>query len=301
MATPVPCSHAAMANYANSKVILLNPGNYPGYSNYTNITYTWQTNAWTQVSTLTNGLDASGPTPRADFGMAYDGTRMVMFGGHDGTSYRNDTWYWNGTAWSLQNPTTKPFARMKHKMTYLSNNTTLVMFGGTNDLTPLQETWVLTSGNWTQLSPATSPSARYDFAMAASATQVVLFGGKNTNSELNDTWIWNGTTWTQQTTTGSPSVRSEAVMAYDASTSDWVLFGGRDSSGPLGDTWLYRTDTNTWTKRTPNTSPSIRAGAQMAYDSSNGRVMLFGGNNTVDALSDVWYWSKTGNTWAQLI
>src|SRR5437867_2938382 len=109
--TPKPCSGAAMTRRASSEIVLLNTGNYPGTNDYLNTTWKWTPSDWTAVSST--DIDASGPLPlRTDFSMAYDGTRVVLFGGRGAselTGSLQDTWYWNGTAWSKQTPATTPF------------------------------------------------------------------------------------------------------------------------------------------------------------------------------------------------
>jgi Kelch motif/NHL repeat len=51
-----------------------------------------------------------------------------------------------------------------------------------------------------------------------------------------------------------------------------------------------------WTQQSPATSPPARYGASMAYDASNGQVVLFGGYGS-GYLGDTWTWN--GTTWTQ--
>jgi hypothetical protein len=87
-------------------------------------------------------------------------------------------------------------------------------------------------------------------------------------------------------------------MAYDAATGNIVLFGGfnRPSvGGELGATWTW--DGSTWTKQAPNTSPSPRSDASMAYDAATGNVVLFGGGTASTNFGDTWTWD--GSTWTK--
>ena len=52
--------------------------------------------------------------------------------------------------------------------------------------------------------------------------------------------------------------------------------------------------TDTWTQRSPATSPSARIFSAMAYDAARGETVLFGGGGT---LGDTWTWN--GTTWTQ--
>jgi len=53
----------------------------------------------------------------------------------------------------------------------------------------------------------------------------------------------------------------------------------------------------TWTQQSPATSPAVRYGGEMAYDTATGTVVLFGGYNG-SSLNDTWTWN--GTTWSQL-
>jgi hypothetical protein len=288
-----------MTRRGSSEVVLLNTGNYPGASDYLNTTWTWTPSAWTAVST--SDIDASGPLPlRSDFSMAYDGTRVVLYGGRGASELDGvlqDTWYWNGTAWSKQTPTTVPFGRFGHKMVYQSFGTPgAIMFGGTNVLDYLNETWKFTSGDWSLLSPSTKPPARIGHAMAASASIVLLFGGQNSNSCLNDVWSFDGSTWSAVSTTGAPSVRTDACMAYDTANTKFVLFGGRNENGIINPETYTSTDGTSWTKEAPTTTPSARVGAQLAYDGTN--VIMFGGAGLTEANSETWKWNGVTKDWS---
>jgi hypothetical protein len=52
--------------------------------------------------------------------MAYDAAtgQLVLFGGFVGGTYLNDTWTWDGTNWTQQNPTTSPSPREGLSMAY---------------------------------------------------------------------------------------------------------------------------------------------------------------------------------------
>lgn len=165
----------------------------------------------------------------------------------------------------------------------------------------------LTDYTWERGDKGTfKPAARQAATMAfdEAASNVVLFGGENGSASLlNDTWIWDGMeqTWHQEAngSVPKPGARKHAVMAYDHVAKQVLLFGGVGSSGLLGDTWLWDGQAGTWTPITGlATSPSPRAGAQMAYDGAN--LILFGGykltGSTKTPLGDTWLWDGAGWT-----
>lgn len=148
-------------------------------------------------------------------------------------------------------------------------------------------------------------SGAYDDA----TRNTVLFGGEDFSQGIGigsggcraqrDTWTWNGHAWTRQHATTNPPARAAASMAYDAAHRQVVLFGGHDcSSTPpcpmFNDTWTW--DGTTWTEQHPQRSPPARDGAAMAYDASQGQVVLFGGS-AGSALGDTWTWD--GQEWTE--
>jgi hypothetical protein len=251
--------------------------------------------AGAQVTQLTNWVQQHpGNTPSTSFGnplMVYDAAtgQVVLFDGEP-----NETWTWDGSNWTQQQPANNPPLRQNAMMAYDATHQQVVLFGGTGSSGDLNDTWTWDGSNWTQQSPTTSPSARVSGSMAydASTNQVVLFGGQNGSGLLNDTWMWNGSNWMQQSPTTSPSARFLAATAYDTSTNQAVLFGGKNGSGILNDTWTW--NGSNWTQQSPTTIPPARFFAAMAYDASTNQIVLFGGDDSNGVEVDTWVW-QTGS------
>jgi hypothetical protein len=77
-----------------------------------------------------------------------------------------------------------------------------------------------------------------------------------------------------------------------------MLFGGHRTGAELSDeTWIWDGDARTWIQQTPSVSPPRRYYAQMAWDYSRRRLVLYGGldDTGIGSLSDVWEWD--GATW----
>ncbi len=252
-------------------------------------------------------LDVSGPSPRGEFGFAYDSARQqsVLLGGSntlDFTGVNSETWGWNGMAWALLSDTGLS-ARCDNAMAFDTIRNVVVSFAGYNGAY-LSDTLHWDGSSWTDQS-ASNPGARADSIMAFDSARgvMVLFGGQSSGgSILRDTWEWNGTTWTLAASTGPPS-RWIHRMAYDAQRGVTVMFGGAYPQGLRGDTWEWN-GTN-WVDKTPpppGLSPSPRYGQAMAYDSDRGVTILYGGQTGfafgADPLGDTWQWN--GASWRQL-
>ncbi|UCD93144.1 MAG: hypothetical protein JSV43_04380, partial [Methanobacteriota archaeon] len=101
---------------------------------------------WTFDSTsgtwtpLARGEGEVGPTPRKDFGMAYDSSsqRVVLFGGDDG-ALNYETWIYDPAnhTWTRVLTPVHPSARQGHAMAYDSDTGKIVLYGGITDMTPL--------------------------------------------------------------------------------------------------------------------------------------------------------------------
>ncbi|MGH9044189.1 MAG: cell wall-binding repeat-containing protein, partial [Acidimicrobiales bacterium] len=202
----------------------------------------------------------------------------------------NDTWTWDGTDWTQQNPATSPPALGAAAMTYDPATGNVVLFGG-QDLNGnvLDATWTWNGTTWTEHNPTTSPPARFAAEMAydPSTGNVVLFGGGNNGNPFDDTWTWNGTNWTEQNPTTSPP-GGDVSMTYDAATGSMVLFG---SGASQASTWTW--NGTAWTEQSSATNPPPRVSAAMAYDATTQNVVLFGGLSlSGGTLGDTWTWSE---------
>jgi hypothetical protein len=271
--TPLRCANSAMAAdptaSAGKQVVLMDTGNYPSFSSFLNETWEFTGTDWSDTSSTL--VDANGPLPgRTNFVMCFDGVNVMLYGGKGGSSTTGileDTWVW-GTV----------------------------------------------SQTWTKLTPATVPSGRYGAAdgyistdgVSAFTGGVVMFGGQNPLYNLLETWLWDGTaqTWTQVVVANGkgPAARVGHVMAGSGSiagTPSVVMFGGEGTNSQFNDTWQFTMAAGgTWTQLSPATSPSVRSGACMAYDSTNSLWVMFGGKNEYTDLVETWTFD--GTTWSQV-
>lgn len=244
------------------------------------------------------------PSPRKDFGMAYDSAnkRIVLFGGFDG-SLNDETWIYDpeNATWSKIDAAIHPSERRGHAMTYDSDSGKIVLFGGITDETPLtysDETWTFSVSNSTWFEEpvpiGTAPSSRAECAMTYDTENklVVLFGG---SAGGNETWTYNVTarTWNIVSTLG-PFERSEHAMVYDSANNVTVMFGGTNFGN---ETWIYNVSNNTWTNVTGPIGPSNRSGHAMVYNSADGIVVLFGGSG---GSNETWTYNVTSNTWTDV-
>ena len=249
--------------------------------------------------------------------MAYHAAtgRTVLFGGYgwqevtDGghALQLNDTWCWDGTAWTAQTPSSIPSGRMAAPITYDQTHQELVMFGGrdlwSSGLEVLRDTWVWNGQDWRHRTPVTSPPARAYTGLAYDSIrqEAVLYGGWNGNASfppnLSDTWTWDGSNWTQRFPQQNPGVREDHLMVYDEARKQTVLFGGLQWSygfTQFNDTWTW--DGLNWTKQNPATSPPPIRFDTITYDPQTQMVLLYGIGDL--NANEIWGWN--GSTWTKL-
>ncbi len=259
---------------------------------------------WTRL-TLTRS-----PTARSSAVMAYDSSRgtIVLFGGRNLSGILGDTWLYAHASqkWVELSPSPAPTARAAPSMVYDSSVNLFVLFGGQEGSLYFKESWLLDpiSSGWKFLSPPISPSPRADGSMVfdSSAQASILFGGQITGGYYHDSWAFDAgsATWVILSPSDSPSGRSDASMAFNSSNGTSLLFGGQGSSGFLGDSWLFSLATSSWSALNPATSPTSRSGASMAFNSSNGTFLLFGGVNSGGPLGDTWLYDPALGNWREL-
>lgn len=154
--------------------------------------------------------------------------------------------------------------------------------------------------------PGPSPRSSTGTMVYDSARQrVVLFGGRGPDGYFGDTWEWDGSAWMLRETNISPPTGSRR-MVFDRTRNVAVLFGGvtnvNGQETLMNDTWEW--DGNTWTAKTPLTTPQARANHSLAFDSMRNRVVLFGGyagtaySSEGDYLRDTWEWD--GQNWTAM-
>lgn len=245
------------------------------------------------------------PDPRWIQALAYDAIRgvTVLFGGYVETATFggdvDETWEFDGASWAQRTPAAKPSPRSMHAMVF--DGQTTVLFGGAvaSPTVYSDETWDYDGVTWTPRTLSPRPPGRYGHGMAYDSTRdkIVVFGGTGTGGRRSDTWELDANGWVQRQPMTVPPVRTDHSMAYDSRRQRVVMFGGTTSlGGYLNDTWEW--DGTNWTQAAlTGVVPVPRYFMSITYDSTRGRVVLFGGDAT-NYLNDTWEFD--GTTWSRL-
>ena len=252
---------------------------------------------WTQLSFPSNL-----PPARSYPAMTYDpvSRKVVLFGGSGSSGNLNDTWTFDGAAWSKETPAVSPPARSLAAMAFDTASLRVVLFGGFDGHQYFGDSWTWdgATSTWKKVSSAIFPKA---VAGAAGFTDPAnghadVYGGFDGQFHYLDTYQWSGTTWNKLSPETSAWARSLAVAALNPQDNSVVLFSG------VGDINTYNTwtwDGTTWTEQFPVTQPPSRYGAGGAFDPLTGNVIIFGGGPYNFDLNDTWM--LTGANWEQLV
>jgi hypothetical protein len=159
---------------------------------------------------------------------------------------------------------------------------------------------------WVNLRPRDSPASNasgseeavYDPAAGATIMLQTYCGSGPCISPL--TWSFSNKTWTLLHPASSPEARYAASMVYDPALQSVLLFGGASwtNSTVYSDTWEFSEDN--WTNITGGSSPGPLYGSAMVYDSYDGYVLLFGGDNQTGGTPNE-TWEYVGGSWSAVV
>lgn len=257
--------------------IISNPGGVNDLWSYS----TQSNGPWIQV--IANGVNGS-PAPRAYHTMNIDYNGVIwLFGGYRAYEYFNDLHSYStqmqNAAWNQHVTAISPEARCSHA-TVIDTFNNLWMFGGMNveEIEPFAGLWqyIQSTNVWRRIPiyPPSGPQARYGHSMAIDALgNLWLFGGLSV--KYNDPLLLQDF-WSFQTRTFGPWIQikypiTSRVMLHsiDSKTSSLVL---------------KSTQLDFW--------PSARGYENMVI-CSNGVLMMFGGETSVDSNTDPTDFSNT--------
>ncbi|MCR9248548.1 MAG: hypothetical protein NXI31_26270 [bacterium] len=287
--------------------------------------YLWSGTVW-------NPLPANVRPAHVRSTLVADGqrARLVAFT-PDSPGPGGQTWEWDGTTWTQQQPLASPTARDSTAMVFDPASGLTMLHGGHVGSTTLRDTWLWDGSNWVQ-STAPAPATTAAVELVLDRTDGVLLLDRAAMSTRdyrwsNGTWVpgpeslrmvdqtllgndrargvltmlqgdrtydWDGFAW-RHLATGGPGPRLGTTLAFDPSSNDMLLFGGHVGPQSQQDTWLW--NGSQWRQRTPANRPSRRHGHAMFTSSALNGVVLFGGTSGPLTFSDTWLWQN--GTWTE--
>ena len=213
----------------------------------------------------------------------------------------------------------QPPGLSSHSAVYDEGADQMIIFGGVVPGGLSADLWSLrdvtgTTPVWDQVSAGGSslPAARtgHKAVYDPDGKRMIIWGGVGQDQDFIVDRLWvltnadgsGGTpTWVQLSEGAgqSPSSRFGFSMVYDPGSNRVIVFGGAETDGDtttlLNDVWVL-TNANglggdpAWINITPASGsiPNPRMMHSAVYDSSNNRMIVFGGSTDSEPLNDVW-------------
>jgi hypothetical protein len=229
------------------------------------------------------------PSARTNHTVVYDPVRdrLVLFGGDDGGTARDDVWELTlgGTpAWNLLTPTGTPGPRHSHAAIYDPARDRMVVHGGQIDVDNVfGDAWALSLAGppaWTSLTPGspwrTGHAAIYD----PIGDGMILVGGLTEEGSYTRELLFSPHAWSTITTPSSvpqPSDGGQAAV-HDPTRQRMVVHGGKyyDAYRRENETWSLDLATQSWSRQGPDI-PGRRSYHTTVYDPATRRMVLYGG------------------------
>lgn len=298
---PAPRQQHAMTFDGSLNRVVLFGGEVPGQGP-TSETWSWDGTAWVQLA-------SGGPPTRYAHGLVYEPSRnrTLLFGGYNGFMYFDDTWVWDGASWTERAPIVPSSHSHGAGLAYDKSLGVTVLFGGGvgNFGTTFYGTnriWHWDGSAWSLTPPIPyyeGPGDRRWLAMAYDEARenIVLDGGRMAGpSSGGSAWKFDGFAWADLGYVGSGTTVKDHAMVYDSIRQRVVLVRKKPAGPQATETWEY--DGASWSLKS-STGPLPRAKHALAFDSSRGVTVLFGGESTqsLGNFGDTWEWD--GATWTQ--
>lgn len=180
--------HAMAYDKVRHEIVLFGGAFNDGSWHRLNDTWVLANGQWTQ---RTQDGALGQPSRRGEHGMIFDETRreVMMFGGADGSGLMNDTWVWNGAAWTQKTGLAqRPAPRSSFAMDYDPQRRVTILYGGSANPGTYGDTWEWNGAQW-HPTATTGPSPRGPRGtFDRSLSKFVIFGGYET---IDETWEYS--------------------------------------------------------------------------------------------------------------
>ena len=310
--------HAMVYDSDRHRVVLFGGFGGPGTAK-SRLADLWE---WDGATWVDKPPPGTRPSARWNALMVYDASRqtIVLHGGNTGTgtppagTYVDETWEWNGAAWSPRTPVVPTVTSVNtgyQRLIYDAARGKVIYY------LDYQNMWEwnpdATAPSWNKLTttkadtlfpPYGTPGIVYDVVRA----RVVIFGG--IFQRTRDVWEWNpadGSWENRSVPIDGPAPRTDPLIALDSQRDALMVFGGfrgSDTSPYKQDIWKWPGAALDWVNLTSTggTKPDVRAAGAMIYDTVLDRLVIFGGYGASNGifLNDLWAWASAGASWGPL-
>jgi hypothetical protein len=210
----------------------------------------------------------------------------------------------------------QPAPRFDAYTSYDTSANEVLISGGYSaaDSAVLNDTWAFHNGSWQNLTATSDPPQRLSGLMVDDTHDgiTLVFGGTpvSGNNDTNTTWSFEEGIWTNvtSTTTGAPPPTDSSIseIVYNVADDEVVLLE-RPSQFATGggsiQTWTYANATWSNITTTAGTPPNGTVDGSLTYDSADGYVVQFGGENSTNQSTltpEIGTWTFSAGKWSEL-
>lgn len=197
---------------------------------------------WKFENGLWSPIQGPSPSYREDCAVAFDSKRqrVVLFGGRGPSLVAlNDTWVWNGNAWSQVVTPLSPPPRHAAGMAYDPLRDRVVLVGGTLTSGVYSDTWEFDGQAWHVNATAWFP---FNIAppIAWDAARQVIVARVSSLTGAAQTWQYDGTSWTFASGAGATAPVTTGFALVN-SPRGLESIGGLAASQPSSAVWRLAT------------------------------------------------------------
>jgi hypothetical protein len=246
----------------------------------------WDGRAWSVAPPL--------PHQPMDAALGYDRVRqrIVLFGGTSNGIARNDTWLWDGAAWTqLATATSPPPSTAQSLMGWDPLGNRLLLYGAGGN-----QTWALDATDWHRLPTAHDPGPQptvtatfFSARMAFDGTGMLLVGD-------GGTWRFDGVDWRLLALRPRSYALVDGLRWFSGTAETMLLEADYGTGYFTGEAFAW--DGSAWRRAAPSGSVPPRVGFGLAEDPARSTLVLFGGWAPSGPLGDTWTWNAA--TWTRL-
>ncbi len=236
------------------------------------------------------------PTGRYYHTAIWTGSRMIVWGGYDGSIALNDGGQYDpvGNAWTATTATGAPSWR--YDQTAVWTGSRMIVWGGSNASSYFNDggRYDPVGDAWTATTTAGAPAARGSHTAVWTGSRMIVWGGYN-GSYLKDGGQYDpvGNAWTATTTVGGPVARRFHTAVWTGSR--MMVWGGSGGSGYLNDGGQYDPVGNAWVATTTSGAPAGREYHTAVWTGS--KMIVWGGYNGSSYFNDGGQYDPVGDTW----
>jgi hypothetical protein len=240
---------------------------------------------------------ANQPAVAFGFALAADlaSHQLVLFGG---VADFDNTWLWNGAAWSRAHPAASPPGRYGASAAFDPAIGEVLLFGGTLQTGPsTNDTWAWDSQTWTEVDAGRNgPTAGGGSAMAwdPARSEMVLVTPSPAGGGGAETWTWSGAKWVRDPAGNLGTSDAGILIAYEPLSSALLAQGccrTADDAALAHRPSTWRWDGSHWAPLTTSAHPPD--GSSLQEDPSIKRLVLCSCDLEGGLAPALWVWNGT--------